>query len=76
VNKVEKATMRARPAAEYLGTSYWKLLELVKTGLVPHIRIGGRLLFRRETLDRWLSEQELAGIKQEPAALGKIRRLK
>jgi len=49
-----RATMQTKPAAEYLGLSYWKLLELVKAGKVPHIRVGGRILFRRESLDKWL----------------------
>jgi len=82
---VQKATLQTRQAAEYIGISYWKLLELAKAGLVPHIRIGGRLLFRRETLDVWLEQQERASLKldlsacdaqAEPEPAGRIRRLK
>lgn len=72
-----RATMQTKPAAEYLGLSYWKLLELVKAGKVPHIRVGGRILFRRESLDKWLEEQEETSVRKEPESTsGKIRRLK
>lgn len=74
---MEKATMPTKPAARYLGVSYWKLLELAKAGEVPHIRVGGRILFRRESLNKWLEQQEAASIRQEPEQpAGKIRRLK
>jgi len=70
-----RTTMPAKMAAEYIGVSYWKLLELAKTGGVPHIRLAGRILFRRETLDFWLAKQEQASVRQ-PEQVGKIRRLK
>lgn len=78
---MEKATIPAKAGAEYLGLSYWKTLEMVKAGKLPHIRVGGdkagRVLFRRESLDRWLEEQENASVCQaEPDPVGKIRRLK
>lgn len=69
------STMPTKEAAQYLGIGYWKLLELAKAGKVPHIRLDGRLLFRRETLDRWMEEQEQASMRQEPVQVGKIRRL-
>lgn len=77
VAAAQKATLPAMRAAEYLNISYWKLLQLAKSGRIPHIRIDGRILFRRETLDSWLKEQEQASVRREPEpALGKIRRLK
>lgn len=72
-----QATMRAKAAAEYLGVSYWKLLEWARAGKIPHIRLDGRILFRRESLDRWLAELEATSMKPEPETVrGKIRRLK
>ncbi|MBS4029939.1 MAG: helix-turn-helix domain-containing protein [Clostridiales bacterium] len=71
-----QATIPARAAAEYLGISYWLLLQMCKAGQIPHFRVGGRILFRREALDLWMSEQEAASItKKEPDHNG-IRRLK
>ncbi len=77
---VFRATMTAKEGARYMGLSYWKTLELVKAGKIPCIRIGGsaggRVLFRRESLDKWMSEQEAASVCRETEVGGKIRRLK
>jgi excisionase family DNA binding protein len=51
-------TLKARQAAAYLGISYWKILDMVKKGEIPHIKVGKLVLFRQETLDQWLVEQE------------------
>ena len=60
-----QATMSAREAAHYLGISYWLLLENVKKRQIPHVRIGGRVLFRQETLGKWLTEQEVSSLRKE-----------
>lgn len=70
-----RATLKAKEVATYLGFSYWKLLELVKAGKIPVIRAGNRLLFRRETLDNWLAQQETASLVL-PEPEGKIRKMK
>ena len=45
-------------AARCLGISQRTLFTLVKSGGMPHIRIGRRVLFRRESLDAWLHDRE------------------
>jgi excisionase family DNA binding protein len=71
------STMRAKEAAAYLGLSYWKLMELRKDGKVPCIQLDGLLLFRKETLDAWLADQEAVSMQHRAKAPepGKIRRL-
>jgi excisionase family DNA binding protein len=54
--------MKAREAARFLGYGYWKLLEDVKAGLIPHFRCGNRILFRKNTLLNWLEQQEKQSI--------------
>lgn len=61
---MKSITLKARQAAAYLGISYWKILDMVKKGEIPHIRAGKLVLFRRETLDNWLAEQEAANIEE------------
>lgn len=51
-------TLSAHESANYIGISYWLILELAKQGLIPHIRVGKRVLFRKETLDKWLEDKE------------------
>ncbi|WP_458411467.1 excisionase family DNA-binding protein [Schinkia sp. CFF1] len=51
-------TISAKKAAELLGVSYWQILEMAKRKEVGHIRCGKRVLFRVETLESWMKEQE------------------
>ncbi|KUO75559.1 MAG: hypothetical protein APF81_27465 [Desulfosporosinus sp. BRH_c37] len=55
---IQKATLSSKEAAEYLGISYWLLLEMVKRKKINPIRCGGRYLFRQSALDDWMTEQE------------------
>lgn len=71
-----RATVTGREAAEYLNISYWLILEMAKRGEIPHVRAGRRVLFRTESLNRWLEERELESVKKpEAPQCGKIRRV-
>ncbi|CDX01257.1 DNA binding domain, putative [Desulfitobacterium hafniense] len=58
---IPKATLTSKEAAEYLGISYWLMLELIKRGEINPIRAGGRYLFRQSGLDGWMTKQEMRG---------------
>lgn len=60
---MEQITMTAKEAAEYIGVSYWHLLETAKRKQIPHVRVGARVLFRKETLDRWMANQEVLSVQ-------------
>lgn len=66
-----RVTMSAQNAAEYLGLSYWTLLEKAKRRQIPHVRFGSRVLFRKETLDAFLTEQESLSL-QKPSGIRKL----
>ncbi|WP_017756788.1 excisionase family DNA-binding protein [Calidifontibacillus oryziterrae] len=53
-----RKTMTAKEAANLLGVSYWLLLEMAKKGQIPNIRAGKRVLFRLESLEEWMDQQE------------------
>ncbi|MDQ7095005.1 helix-turn-helix domain-containing protein [Desulfosporosinus sp. PR] len=55
---LQKVTLSSREAAEYLGISYWLLLEMVKRNEISPIRCGSRYLFRQVGLDAWMARQE------------------
>lgn len=59
---IERETMTAEQTAQLLGMSYWKLNELCKAKRIPHFMAGNRRLFRRSTLEKWMSEQEAQSI--------------
>ena len=47
-------------AAEFFegNVSYWKLLSMAKSGQIPHFKVGGRVFFRKESLDAWITTLE------------------
>lgn len=68
---IQKATLGSREAAEYLGISYWLMLEMVKRKEITPIRAGGRYLFRQAGLDAWMDGQEQG--KGEPPKLSRAK---
>lgn len=57
-------TLTAKEAANLLGVSYWLLLEMAKKGHIPNIRAGKRVLFRLESLEAWMDQQEKNSIRK------------
>ena len=58
---MNKTVMTAKEASkDYFENtiSYWKLLELAKAGKIPYFKVGSRILFKRESLDNWISDLE------------------
>jgi excisionase family DNA binding protein len=51
---ITRKTLSRQEAADYLGIH----INTIDRSNVPRIRIGGRVLFNRETLDRLLSGKE------------------
>jgi excisionase family DNA binding protein len=61
-------TICAKQAADLIKCSTWVLYEWCKRGVVPHIRVGTRILrFRRSTLEAWLDEREADSLNRGPA---------
>ncbi|MDO5555691.1 MAG: helix-turn-helix domain-containing protein [Clostridia bacterium] len=63
--KIRKTTLTMKETAEYLGVSYWLVNRLVRIKQLPSVRVGGKILFRREALDRYLIEQEEASTTKD-----------
>lgn len=72
---MERETLTAKEAAEILGLSAWTLYDLARQRKVPHIRVGRRVLFRKESLLSWLSDLEIASTAKEQKQTGKLRKL-
>lgn len=69
--------MDGKEAARYIKVfSYWTLLDLAKRGDMPHIRVGKRVFFRRDSIDRWLKDLETGGsVKDDAPEYGKLRKI-
>lgn len=65
LEKVTRTTLTMKETAEYLGISYWLVTQLVKRKQIPCSRVGGKVLFRKEALDKYLNEKEKASITNE-----------
>lgn len=61
-NKFMRICITAKEAAEVLGIGYTKVLELAGRGLLPHARLGRRVVFRRDALEQWLNHQMTASV--------------
>jgi excisionase family DNA binding protein len=55
---MEPATMTTKTASAYLGISLRTLTRLIQRGELPIVRLGGRVLLRREALETFLREHE------------------
>ena len=65
LEKVTRTTLTMKETAQYLGVSYWLVNQLVKRKQIPCSRVGGKVLFRKEALDKYLNEKEKASITNE-----------
>ncbi|MBC7342520.1 MAG: helix-turn-helix domain-containing protein [Clostridia bacterium] len=71
-----RETMEAKEAAELLGVSTWTVYDLARKHVIPCIKIGRRVLFRRASLLAWLDAQEQQSrLQAEDSPLVAIRRL-
>ena len=59
--KIDPLALRPRDAAAALGISPSTLDRLTKDGQIPHVKINRLVLYRVETLRRWLEEREEVG---------------
>ena len=77
--QVQRVTLNAREAAQYIGVSYDMLLITAKRKVIPNFQVGRQYFFRQDTLDKWMNNLE--GIDPAPNLSGeshkeKIRKLK
>ena len=74
--QAKPVTINAKEAAQHIGISYWLILDMAKKSLIPCIHAGDRVLFRRETLDLWMQNQEMQSVQPEKeAGYGTLRRV-
>lgn len=50
--------MDVKEAASFLNVSAWTIYEYCRQGIIPHRRIGRRVLISRSILMNWLKENE------------------
>lgn len=69
--------LNERELAAELGLSPWTIRTLrIQSGL-PHFRTAGRVFYRLESVNAWMTEQEQAsGKSEQEEQYGKLRRVR
>lgn len=62
----EKIALNVNEAAELIGVSQTTIYKKVKTGEIPHTRVGSRIIFHRGLIEAWL-RGELPELRQAKA---------
>jgi len=60
----EKEIMTVKQVAEYLQMDEHTIYKLARSGQIPSIKIAGQWRFKKEVIDKWISEQSLERVLQ------------
>ncbi|MFC0472500.1 helix-turn-helix domain-containing protein [Halalkalibacter kiskunsagensis] len=60
---MNRGTITVKEAASYIGVSKDLIYQLVRESKLPHVKVGRRILFRREVIDHWMNNQEAYSIQ-------------
>ncbi len=55
---IERTTLTVKEVAIYLDLSTDFIYKLVRQKQIPFIKVGSRILFKRVSIERWLSQIE------------------
>lgn len=55
---IQRTTMTVQEAASYIGVSSHLIYALARRGEIPVVKVGRRVLLKRDSVDRWLNENE------------------
>nr|WP_240452175.1 helix-turn-helix domain-containing protein [Virgibacillus sp. YIM 98842] len=62
---IRRSTLTTNEVAEYLGVSIDTIFKLVREKRIVHFRIGRRILFKKEAIDKWVDEQMKVSVEDE-----------
>jgi len=55
----EKEIMTVKQVAKYLQMDEHTIYKLARTGLIPSLKIAGQWRFKKDVIDKWISEEAL-----------------
>jgi excisionase family DNA binding protein len=56
---MDKLTINAKELSELLGVSIDTIYKMTREKEIPYVPLGRRVLYRRESIEQWLKENEL-----------------
>ncbi|WP_026909118.1 helix-turn-helix domain-containing protein [Paucisalibacillus globulus] len=60
---MQRQTLTVKDVANYLGVHTDTVYTMVKINQIPHLKLGKRILFTRESIDLWMADQVKKSIK-------------
>jgi excisionase family DNA binding protein len=60
----EKEIMTVKQMAEYLQMDEHTVYKLARSGQIPSIKIAGQWRFKKEVIDKWISQESLERVTQ------------
>ncbi|MCD6093278.1 MAG: helix-turn-helix domain-containing protein [Candidatus Omnitrophica bacterium] len=72
----EKEIMTVKQVAEYLQMDEHTIYKLSRSGQIPSIKIAGQWRFKKEVIDKWISEESLERVLQNVKSSSKKGRTK
>lgn len=64
MRELQRKTITAQEAADYIGVHIDTIYTMVRQKEIPHIRVRRRILFKTDTLDAWMNDQESNSCKE------------
>ncbi|HAF07119.1 MAG: DNA binding domain protein, excisionase family [candidate division TA06 bacterium 32_111] len=64
MKKKEKEIMTVKQVAEYLQMDEHTIYKLARSGKIPSLKIAGQWRFKKEVIDKWISEQSLERVNK------------
>jgi len=55
----EKEIMTVKQVAKYLQMDEHTIYKLARSGLIPSLKIAGQWRFKKDVIDKWISEESL-----------------
>ena len=62
---MERETMTVKEVAGYLRVHTDMIYALVRQKQIPHMRLGNRILFTKESIHKWIQDQEEKSLHEE-----------
>ncbi|MEO0295117.1 MAG: helix-turn-helix domain-containing protein, partial [candidate division WOR-3 bacterium] len=72
----EKEIMTVKQIAEYLQMDEHTVYKLARSGQIPSLKIAGQWRFKKEVIDKWISEESLDRITQNIKSSSEKKRVK
>ncbi|ASN06316.1 helix-turn-helix domain-containing protein [Virgibacillus necropolis] len=60
---MERQTLTVKEVANYLGVHTDTIYAMVHGKQIPHLKIGIRILFTKESIDLWIQDQEYTNLR-------------